>query len=80
GERAEAFALETESGFKYAEYKIHAREDNLVIEVWLAVGGDTLPPKSHTGGIVRHISDSTYRALYFLWRTKNGMTLAGAIH
>ncbi|MEV4826138.1 hypothetical protein [Micromonospora sp. NPDC049274] len=39
GDEAEAFTRRSEPGFKYAEYMVHARTGNLVVKVWLAVGG-----------------------------------------
>ncbi|MFG1723190.1 hypothetical protein ACGFII_31685 [Micromonospora chalcea] len=41
GEEAEAFTKRSAPGFKYAEYMMHARTGNLVVKVWLAVGGDS---------------------------------------
>ena len=41
GEEAEAFTKRSSPGFKYAEYMVHARTGNLVVKVWLAVGGDS---------------------------------------
>ncbi len=41
GEEAEAFTTRSTPGFKYAEYMVHARTGNLVVKVWLAVGGDS---------------------------------------
>ncbi|PYC65560.1 hypothetical protein C7C45_28230 [Micromonospora arborensis] len=54
GDEAEAFTRRSEPGFKYAEYMVHARMGNLVVKVWLAVGGasyvatETLAPKALT--------------------------------
>ncbi|MBQ1009382.1 hypothetical protein KBX53_00100 [Micromonospora sp. M51] len=39
GDEAEAFTRRSEPGFKYAEYMVRARTGNLVVKVWLAVGG-----------------------------------------
>ncbi|NED50940.1 hypothetical protein G3I24_08455 [Micromonospora aurantiaca] len=41
GEEAEAFTKRSTPGFKYAEYMVHARTGNLVVKVWLAVGGES---------------------------------------
>ncbi|MER6589655.1 hypothetical protein [Micromonospora chalcea] len=41
GEEAEAFTKRSSPGFKYAEYMVHARTGNLVVKVWLAVGGES---------------------------------------
>ncbi|RZT77907.1 hypothetical protein EV382_1082 [Micromonospora violae] len=40
GDEAEAYTRQSQPGFKYAEYMAQARDDNLVVQVWLAVGGD----------------------------------------
>ncbi|MGQ5262061.1 hypothetical protein ACTWLT_15035 [Micromonospora sp. ZYX-F-536] len=54
GDEAEAFTKRSEPGFKYAEYMVHARTSNLVVKVWLALGGasyaatDTLASKALT--------------------------------
>ncbi|MDG9678937.1 hypothetical protein [Micromonospora sp. DH14] len=54
GDEAEAFTRRSEPGFKYAEYMVRARTGNLVVKVWLAVGGvsyaatDTLGSKALT--------------------------------
>ncbi|MEV1154810.1 hypothetical protein AB0J27_05300 [Micromonospora chokoriensis] len=48
GEEAEAFTKRSTPGFKYAEYMVHARTGNLVVKVWLAVGGDSYVPTSVT--------------------------------
>ncbi|MEV4481789.1 hypothetical protein [Micromonospora coxensis] len=44
GEEAEAFTKQSTPGFKYAEYMVHSRTGNLVVKVWLAVGGDSFTP------------------------------------
>lgn len=44
GEEAEAFTKQSTPGFSYAEYMVHARTGNLVVKVWLAVGGDSFIP------------------------------------
>ncbi|SCL58363.1 hypothetical protein GA0070604_3816 [Micromonospora eburnea] len=46
GEEAEAFTKQSTPGFKYAEYMVHARTGNLVVKVWLAVGGESYVPTS----------------------------------
>ncbi|WBB69352.1 hypothetical protein [Micromonospora sp. WMMD812] len=46
GEEAEAFTKRSDPGYKYAEYMVHSRAGNLVVKVWLAVGGDTYAPTS----------------------------------
>ncbi|MEU5566783.1 hypothetical protein [Micromonospora musae] len=46
GDEAEAFSKRSAPGFKYAEYMVHSRSANLVVKVWLAVGGDSYAPTS----------------------------------
>ncbi|MFJ8581141.1 hypothetical protein [Micromonospora sp. NPDC093277] len=46
GGEAEAFTKQSAPGFKYAEYMVHARAGNLVVKVWLAVGGKSYVPTS----------------------------------
>jgi hypothetical protein len=46
GDEAEAFSKESQPGFKYSEYLVHARSGNLVVKVWLAVGGNEFTPKA----------------------------------
>lgn len=45
GDEAEGFTKRSEPGYKNAEYMIHARSRNLVLKVWLAVGGKTFTPE-----------------------------------
>ncbi|HEX5542969.1 MAG TPA: hypothetical protein VFX60_15640 [Micromonospora sp.] len=45
-DEAEAYTKESEPGFKYAEYLVHARSGNLVVKVWLAVGANKVTAKS----------------------------------
>ena len=45
-DEAEAFTKQSTPGFKYAEYMVHSRTGNLVVKVWLAVGGDSYLPTS----------------------------------
>ena len=45
GEEAEGFVKRSDPGFKYAEYLVHARSANLVVQVWLAVGGESYLPQ-----------------------------------
>jgi hypothetical protein len=44
GDQAEGFRKESQPGFKYSEYTVHARNGNLVVKVWLAVGGNDFTP------------------------------------
>ncbi|WP_247669655.1 hypothetical protein [Micromonospora sp. H61] len=44
GDEAEAYTRQSQPGFKYAEHMAQARENNLVVQVWLAVGGDEFVP------------------------------------
>ncbi|HEX5596382.1 MAG TPA: hypothetical protein VFX61_10245 [Micromonosporaceae bacterium] len=46
GDEAEAFTKESEPGFRYSEYLVHARSENLVVKVWLAVGAKEFTAKS----------------------------------
>ncbi|TDC38698.1 hypothetical protein E1211_06450 [Micromonospora sp. 15K316] len=46
GDEAEAFTKQSTPGFKYAEHMVHARSGNLVVKVWLAVGGESYAPTS----------------------------------
>lgn len=59
GEQAEGFAKQSDPGFKYAEYLIHAQTGNLVVKVWLAVGGDSYVPKRTLAAAVREIAGAT---------------------
>lgn len=45
-DEAQAFIEESEPGFKYSEYMVRARSENLVVKVWLAVGGKEFTAKS----------------------------------
>ncbi|WP_144122486.1 hypothetical protein [Catellatospora sichuanensis] len=68
GEVAEAFTIETEPGFKYSEYKIHARSGNLVVEVWLAVGGKAFTPKPTLAEATAAVAESTLGVVSQAWR------------
>jgi hypothetical protein len=46
GDQAEGFAKESQSGSKNSEYLVHARSGNLVVKVWLTVGGNDFTPKA----------------------------------
>lgn len=59
GEQAEAYSRESEPGFKYAEYLIQARTGNLVVEVWLAVGGTAFTPKARLATAARAVLVAT---------------------
>ncbi len=67
GEQAEAFAIQSEPGFKYAEYKIHVRDANLVLEVWLAVGGNVFTPKATLAAATRAVVDSAFATVSRAW-------------
>lgn len=56
GEEAEGFSEQSEAGVKQAEYMIHARSSNLVLKVWLAVGGTTYTPKDVLATKVKKIA------------------------
>lgn len=68
GEEAEAFEIRTEPGFKYAEYKIHVRSGNLVVEVWPAVGKQTFTPKQTPAQATRAVVDATFATVSQAWR------------
>lgn len=68
GEEAEGFTLQTEPGFKYSEYRIHVRDGNLVIEVWLAVGGDEFTPKETLAEKVLGITKTIFATVSEEWR------------
>ncbi|MFK3985252.1 hypothetical protein ACI2K4_33370 [Micromonospora sp. NPDC050397] len=59
GDEAEAFAQQSEPGFRYAEYMIHTRSGNLVLKVWLAVGGTAFTPKDVLAAKVETIVKAT---------------------
>jgi hypothetical protein len=67
GDEAEGLALETTPGFKYSEYRIHLRRDNLVIEVWLAVGGDEFVPKATLQPMVLSVAAATLSTVDTAW-------------
>jgi hypothetical protein len=59
GDEAEGFTRQSRPGFRNAEYMIHARSGNLVLKVWLAVGGKTFTPKDVLAGKVLTILRAT---------------------
>ncbi len=63
GEEAEAFTKQSTPGFRYAEYMVHARTGNLVVKVWLAVGGDSFVPAETLAGRSRTILEATRAAV-----------------
>ncbi|MGC4755589.1 hypothetical protein [Micromonospora trifolii] len=62
-EEAEGFVKRSDPGFKYTEYMIHARGANLVVKVWLAVGGDSYLPKEALAAKALAILKATYTAV-----------------
>jgi len=72
GEQAEAFALETEpqQAFKYSEYRVHARDGNLVIEVWLAIGGKAFTPKETLATKTTAITQRAFAMVTEAWKTR----------
>lgn len=44
GDETETYTRDWEPGFKYSEYKINIRSGNLVLQVWLSVGGTAFTP------------------------------------
>lgn len=67
GDEAEGFTLETEPGFKYSEYRVHARQDNLVLEVWVAVGGNAFTPKQILAAIAQAVTRTTLATVSAAW-------------
>lgn len=59
GEEAEAFSKQSDPGYKYAEHLIHARRGNLVVKVWLAVGGKAFTPKEKLATVTLAITKRT---------------------
>jgi hypothetical protein len=59
GEQADGFTKQSNPGFKYAEYMVHARTGNLVVKVWLAVGGDTYAAKKDLSAATLAITRTT---------------------
>lgn len=59
GDQADGFTDESEPSFKYSEYMIVVRRGNLVLKVWLAVGGDAFTPKATLATKVRTILEET---------------------
>jgi len=62
-EQADAFALESDPGFKNSEYMIVARRSNLVVTVVLEVGGTAFTPKQTMATKVRALADATLAAI-----------------
>ncbi|MGC4864705.1 hypothetical protein ACLQ3B_04620 [Micromonospora sp. DT53] len=63
GEEAEGFLKRSDPGFKYTEYMLHARAANLVVKVWLAVGGDSYLPKEALAAKALTILKATFTAV-----------------
>ncbi|MFG3640769.1 hypothetical protein ACGF3C_10950 [Micromonospora sp. NPDC047762] len=63
GEEAEGFVKRSDPGFKYTEYMVHARGANLVVKVWLAVGGDSYLSKQVLAAKALAILKATYTAV-----------------
>jgi hypothetical protein len=63
GDQADAFALESDVGFKNSEYMIVARRSNLVVTVLLGVGGTAFTPKQAMATKVRALADATLAAV-----------------
>ncbi|MFY1637626.1 hypothetical protein ACN27F_30870 [Solwaraspora sp. WMMB335] len=59
GDQAAAFSRRTEPGFKYAEYMIHVQLANLMVLVWLAVGGNEFVPGEQLATPTRTIAEAT---------------------
>jgi hypothetical protein len=69
GDEAEGFSLQSSPGFSYAEYRLHLRRDNLVIEVWLAVGGDNFAPKATLASMAQAVAAATLSTVDGSWRS-----------
>ncbi|MEU6021924.1 hypothetical protein [Micromonospora sp. NPDC047134] len=63
GEEAEAFTKRSTPGFRYAEYMVHSRTGNLVVKVWLAVGGESYLPTETLASASRVILTATRSAV-----------------
>ncbi|MEU7923262.1 hypothetical protein [Micromonospora zamorensis] len=63
GEQAEAFVKRSDPGFKYTEYMVHARGANLVVKVWLAIGGGSYLPKEVLAAKALEILKATFTAV-----------------
>jgi hypothetical protein len=59
GEEAEAYTKQADQGYKDSEYLVHARQENLVIKVWLSVGGDRYASKQSLEGPSKDIAAAT---------------------
>ncbi len=59
GEEAEAYTKQADQGYKDSEYLVHARTENLVIKVWLSVGGDKYAPTQSLEGPSKDIATAT---------------------
>lgn len=71
GEEAEGFTIQTEPepGFKYGEYRIQARNANLLVDVWLAVGApDAFIAKETIAAKVLAILKTTLATIDDNWR------------
>ena len=72
-EEAEAFTIQTEPqpDFKYAEYRIQARQANLLVDVWLAVGApDAFIAKERLAAKVLAILNTTLATINDNWLVK----------
>ncbi|MGC5033756.1 hypothetical protein [Micromonospora sp. DT229] len=63
GEEAEAFTKRSTPGFRYAEYMVHSRTGNLVVKVWLAVGGEAYLPTATLASAALDILTATQSAV-----------------
>jgi hypothetical protein len=70
GDEAEGFTLQTTPGFSYAEYRVHLRQDNLVIEVWLAVGGNDFVPKATLQPMAQAVAAATLSTVDGAWQER----------
>lgn len=61
GEEAVAFSKQSTGASRHTEYMIRARTGNLVVKVWLTVGGDSSAAKVALADKVRAIAEATLR-------------------
>jgi hypothetical protein len=59
GEEAEAYTKQADHGDKDSEYLVHARQENLVIKVWLSVDGAKFASKQSLEGPSKDIASAT---------------------
>ena len=63
GDEASSFTKRSASGSRQSEYLVHSRTGNLVVKVWLAVGGDSYVPEGELAGPARTITGTTIKLI-----------------